>query len=1102
MEPDEQVATILAAWREARESGVDVSAEELIRRHPEHAAALRRGFAAVALLDHAGGAGPGDAQREPAREPPARIGDFRIVREIGRGGMGVVYEAEQLSMRRRVALKVLYPSVTMTATAIERFRREAQAAGRLHHTNIVAVHGMGSDGGMWFYAMEWVAGRALSLVLDDLRSLEGMRPEPAAAGTSSTAAVSTSSGSREEYARVARSFAGLADALATAHAAGVVHRDVKPSNILLDTTGTLKLLDFGLARVREESAAVTATGDVIGTPQYMSPEQARGGPIDERCDVYSLGATLYEVLTKRPPLAGRDVAEVLARVLSTEPPPARRWNRRIPRDLETIVSKAMEKTPARRYRSAGDLSRDLIRFAEGGLIHARRVGHLGRAWRSVRRSPVRSALVAALMLLVASVTVLAIRESEDRAHRVDARYAALVDQARELVLRYGLIHEESFVRKAIGRRLDDLLRAAVRVAPERWDAYFGLAQFGDHSVEARLADLERASARGLPTKPYRLQRARLLRLGGDDRGAAAEALRAHGEPDDGSAYCAHVEARLLLNEGRGKEALEVLTSALGRVGGSAPARAPLLVSRSQAREFEGDLAGALEDYVAARDLSSMLDASINVPIASIWKRLGHPDMAEAAMEHGLAATRRDGSREAWLGLLDACTFRNELRWFRKVVTEAVSRYPEAADILCAAAACESWAQRVGEAADLPAGLRWARKVVQVAPDDPNARVELGISLKAMGDLEGAEQEFRQAAAIDPHCTDAMTFEAEALVRLLRYDEGLKVARALVKRDPNSHVALCCLGNCLCICGRFEEALPVIDRATRSNPTCSVSAECRVSALDGLGRHEEAVRAASDSIAAIPESGSLHFRKGLALLAMHREADSLRAFERACQLSPKSMRAHERRGYCLEALKRDDEAAAAYRTALTCAEDPVPGESPGARRPTAPDEPWRIGCAALAQWNLVGCLRRLGRMPQALEEAGKLVLRDPTSADFRDRLAYCLLQANRPQEAAESYRQALLLDPDSGHAFEWRVNLACARYNLGCARAKLDDRDGAFEQLSAVLASIESSTVPAIQAVWKGMSDGWQTDPDFDGLKGDPRWAALVQKYGGAPAGGR
>ncbi|MCI0701971.1 MAG: protein kinase [Planctomycetia bacterium] len=347
-----------------------------------------------------------------------RLGEFEVVREVGRGGMGVVYEAVQTSLNRRVALKVLGPGLVLTPRAVERFRREAEASAKLHHTNIVPVYAISEHNGIHFYAMELIDGPSLDLVIRQLQNELPVETRPtlpaplAATGDyvpilappPPSASGRATRSSADRFDRAAAMIAEVADALHHAHTNGVTHRDIKPSNLLLSVDGRLSVTDFGLARMLEQPG-MTVTGEFVGTPAYMSPEQITAGrvPVDHRTDIYSLGATLYELLALRPPFSAEGRDRLLAMVIQKEPELLRRVNPKVPRDLETICLKCLEKDPDRRYSTAKELADDLRRFVNRFAIQARRAGPLGRLKKWVKRNPALSA--AAVVVLLAFVAV-------------------------------------------------------------------------------------------------------------------------------------------------------------------------------------------------------------------------------------------------------------------------------------------------------------------------------------------------------------------------------------------------------------------------------------------------------------------------------------------------------------------------------------------------------------------------------------------------------------------------------------------------------------------------------------------------------------------------
>jgi serine/threonine protein kinase len=327
------------------------------------------------------------AAPHPQKTPvTCQLGDFQLLRELGRGGMGIVYEAEQISLGRRVALKTLPFAGVLDSRQLQRFRNEARAAATLDHPHIVHVYAVGQDRGIHFYAMQLIAGQSLADYIAQRRAGNapenplalGGSPLPADIARQPTVRLSKNSTveadcSKSGFQQVARWGVQAAEALEQAHQMGIVHRDVKPSNLLVNAEGKLWVTDFGLAMTQADTG-LTVTGDVLGTFRYMSPEQVLGRrhAIDHRTDVYSLGVTLYELLALQPAFPSADRAALIKQLEQDDPPPLRQVTNSIPAELETIVSKAMQKEPGARYATAQALADDLQRYLDDRPIVARR----------------------------------------------------------------------------------------------------------------------------------------------------------------------------------------------------------------------------------------------------------------------------------------------------------------------------------------------------------------------------------------------------------------------------------------------------------------------------------------------------------------------------------------------------------------------------------------------------------------------------------------------------------------------------------------------------------------------------------------------------------
>lgn len=562
---DDRLGEAIEQYLELAERDQAPDLEDFLARHEDIQEDLRAALEGLELvhgLVGRGGSTPGSGRGGSTRwlVSGQRIAGYRIVRELGRGGMGTVYEAVHVGLDRPVALKVLGTHAAPDSSARRRFLNEAKTAAGLHHTHIVPVFDVGQVGGLCYYAMQRIEGSGLDRVIRHLRRTRAPAGGPAGStisGESGTAGASSfgskigqiwvrvspgwlwrqprrvpavprgdasaanawdppsasaSQGrsglaglglgidppiptvdstaswagvrpGRRDPGRSSPSFSrpgqedpsgsaiggagattlhspgapaarsdepppfdpprgsayfrwaaavGLqaADALAHAHHQGVIHRDVKPSNLLIDAPGNIWVTDFGLAR-RLADPGHTLHDGLLGTPRYMSPEQARtAGNVDGRTDVYSLGATLYELLTLRPPFDGQSAAELIDQIGRDDPAPPRRYEPRIPRDLETIVLKALAKRPVDRYASAAELAEDLARFLSHAPVKARRIGPVGRLWRIARRHPqiaaVTTAAAATVLAIATYAYVRVLSERDAKTHALDEKAKALV----------------------------------------------------------------------------------------------------------------------------------------------------------------------------------------------------------------------------------------------------------------------------------------------------------------------------------------------------------------------------------------------------------------------------------------------------------------------------------------------------------------------------------------------------------------------------------------------------------------------------------------------------------------------------------------------------
>jgi eukaryotic-like serine/threonine-protein kinase len=711
---DPRVVAALEEYLDAAESGRRPDRRAFLVRHADIAGELARCLdgldfvrAAATHLE------PGDAGFRPGRGP-ATLGDFRILRELGRGGMGVVYEAVQVSLKRRVALKVLPFTASLDPRQLQRFQNESEAAARLVHPHIVPVYAVGSERGVPYFAMQLIDGRNLAAVLHELRGgghggstdrpvRTDAGPEvgeppaddlPPGPGTPILPRAGT-----DEYVRTVAGWAAqAAEALDHAHQCGVIHRDVKPANLLLDGRGHLWVTDFGLARF-PGAGGPTRTGDLLGTLRYMSPEQALAKPavVDHRTDVYALGATLYELLTLRPVFDTEDAHELMCRTAHEEPVSPRRRDLAVPSDLETVVLKALEKDPAQRYQTAGDLAADLRRFLADEPVLARRPALAERARRWARRHPstVAAAAVVGVVVLAAAVFCAAVfRHERDEARR----------------------------KEELTRRAEELTR---RAADEMYTA----------CARDWLADQPHLT----PVQERFLNEALAIYRELLSRQPADPSLRRE------TANCYRRVGEILHRLGRSREALDAHEQSVALLE-ELPADADLALSRTERAHVlreAGRLPEAEADYRRAQELFARIAAE-------------RPDDAEAAV--GLAGSHNN------LGLVltargqpdaAAASFRDAVAGFAELVRRAPERSGCRHDLASAHNNLGHVLRDAGRTADAEAAYAEAVELWQRLTDEQPDRAvyrqglavahnNRGILVGALGRTTEAEQEYRRA----------------------------------------------------------------------------------------------------------------------------------------------------------------------------------------------------------------------------------------------------------------------------------------------------------------------------------------------------------------------
>lgn len=1014
---------------------------EYARKYPELADEILELFPALLVLEEIrpsasptarGGGGGGGF-------PLRQLGEYRIVREIGRGGMGVVYEAEQESLGRRVALKVLPPGTLGHPRQVERFHREARTAARLHHTNLVPLFGVGEEGGTHYYVMQYIDGRPLDEVLVELLRLIGgpsssrsalppprrepdapegeeappsdgnassaevalslwkgrfqaaprpgssdlalagkavcrdldleSEPEPDASRPASRALrgpAGRSAGPHRVYARsVAHLGVQVADALAYAAGQGVLHRDVKPSNLLLDMSGTVWLTDFGLAKATG-APDLTHTGDLFGTLRYMAPERF-DGRADVRSDVYALGLTLYELLALRPAFDDRGQAPLVRQIAMSEPTRLDEQGRTWPRDLVTIVHKAMAKEPTDRYQTPEALAEDLRRFLDGRTILARRPSLAERAGRWCRRNPAMAGLAATVLVLSALAIGSGLREQQQRAERKleEARREGQARQAVEMALdravglqRQGLWTEAGSVLANAASRLDDA---------------------GSEDLRRRLN-----RTRGDLDLVAKLEAKRMGRVGPFGRS----------QPDAGTAARGYAEAFKGAGLPVQGDAAEATVAAQIRMSG---AQGPLVAALDDWSLVTNDPALRARLLRIARLADPDLDWRDRVRDPAVW---GDLPALERLKDEALEATETTQPPHllTTLSVLIAEAGGDP----EPLLRAAQRRHPgdfwlnfELARLLRPRKPAEA--------------LGFCRAALVVRPRSAGVYNLLGLTLWEDRRLEEAGEAFRRALELDPRLSAAHTNLGLVLSAEGRTAEAIAAHRRATEIDPGGGLGYANLAEVLESEGRIEESIAAYRKAIELDPKLANAYQRLRDLLIAEGRGDESAELRDRALDVTPHDAQDYHNLGNTLKVEGRMVEAIAAYRRAIQLDPRFALAREALG---ETLLREDRFAEARAEAQAWV-DHLKADDPSFSR---------------AQQHLRDCERRLALDAKlaAILEAKEL----PTDAgELRELAAFCLFYKHRFADAARLFAAEFALEPKRGDDLG-----AADRYNAACASA--------------------------------------------------------------------